>query len=48
MDSHGLPDTSVVIDHDLLDPARLPDASAVSSITIAELGLEGVLAVRSL
>ena len=37
MDSHGLLDTSVVIDHDLIDPARLPEASAVSSITIAEL-----------
>lgn len=37
MDSHGLLDTSVVIDHDLLDPARLPEASAVTSVTIAEL-----------
>lgn len=37
MDSHGLLDTSVVIDHDLIDSARLPEASAVSSITIAEL-----------
>lgn len=37
MDSHGLLDTSVVIDHDLIDLARLPEASAVSSITIAEL-----------
>ena len=30
-----------------VDPAHLPDASAVSSITIADLGLEGVLAARS-
>lgn len=37
MDSHGLLDTSVVIDHDLIDLARLPEASAISSITIAEL-----------
>ena len=45
MDSHGLLDTSVVIDHDLLDPARLPEASAVSSVTIAELAV-GPLAAR--
>ena len=45
MDSHGLLDTSVVIDHDLLDPARLPEASAVSSVTIAELTV-GPLAAR--
>lgn len=35
--SRGLLDTSVVIDHDLLDPARLPDASAISAVTLAEL-----------
>lgn len=33
----GLLDTSVVIDHDLIDPARLPDESAISAITLAEL-----------
>ena len=46
MDSHGLLDTSVVIDHDLLDPAQLPEASAVSAITIAELTI-GPLAARN-
>ena len=35
--AHGLLDTSVVIDHDLIDPMRLPDESAISSITVAEL-----------
>lgn len=30
-------DTSVVVDHDLVDAARLPDESAVSAITLAEL-----------
>lgn len=45
MDSHGLLDTSVVIDHDLIDSDRLPEASAVSSITIAELTV-GPLAAR--
>jgi predicted nucleic acid-binding protein len=30
-------DTSVVIDHDLLDPALLPDESAISAVTLAEL-----------
>jgi predicted nucleic acid-binding protein len=34
----GLLDTSVVIDHDLLDPASLPDESAISAVTLAELG----------
>jgi predicted nucleic acid-binding protein len=33
----GLLDTSVVIDHDLIDPARLPDESAISAVTLAEL-----------
>ncbi|MCY4659566.1 MAG: type II toxin-antitoxin system VapC family toxin [Acidobacteria bacterium] len=45
MDSHGLLDTSVVIDHDLIDSHRLPKASAVSSITVAELTV-GPLAAR--
>lgn len=33
----GLLDTSVVIDHDLIDPALLPDESAIAAITLAEL-----------
>lgn len=33
----GLLDTSVVIDHDILDPALLPDESAISAVTLAEL-----------
>ncbi len=41
---HGLLDTSVVIDHDLIDSADLPDLSAVSAITFAELTV-GPLAV---
>ena len=45
MDSRGLLDTSVVIDHDLIEPARLPEASALSAITIAELTV-GPLAAR--
>jgi predicted nucleic acid-binding protein len=28
---------SVVIDHDILDPALLPDESAISAVTLAEL-----------
>lgn len=33
----GLLDTSVVIDHDILDSALLPDESAIAAITLAEL-----------
>jgi hypothetical protein len=33
----GLLDTSVVIDHDILDAALLPDESAIAAITLAEL-----------
>lgn len=33
----GLLDTSVLIDHDLVDPAALPEASAIAAITLAEL-----------
>lgn len=33
----GLLDTSVVIDHDLIDSTLLPDESAISAITLAEL-----------
>jgi len=36
-ESRGLLDTSVVIDHDLIDPALLPDESAISAMTLAEL-----------
>jgi predicted nucleic acid-binding protein len=35
--TRGLLDTSVVIDHDLLDPALLPDVSAIAAVTLAEL-----------
>lgn len=35
--SRGLLDTSVVIDHDLLDHDLLPDESAISAVTLAEL-----------
>ena len=33
----GLLDTSVVIDHDLIDPSLLPDSAAIAAITLAEL-----------
>ena len=33
----GLLDTSVVIDHDLIDAKRLPDESAIAAVTLAEL-----------
>lgn len=35
--TRGLLDTSVVIDHDVIDPRLLPDESAISAITLAEL-----------
>ena len=35
--TRGLPDTPVVIDHDIVDPASLPDESAVAAVTLAEL-----------
>ena len=35
--SRGLLDTSVVIDHDILDAILLPDESAISAVTLAEL-----------
>ncbi len=35
--ARGLLDTSVVIDHDLLDPSRLPEESAIAAVTLAEL-----------
>jgi hypothetical protein len=33
----GLLDTSVVVDHDLVDAALLPDESAIAAVTLAEL-----------
>jgi predicted nucleic acid-binding protein len=35
--TRGLLDTSVVIDHDVIDSALLPDESAISAVTLAEL-----------
>lgn len=35
--SRGLLDTSVVIDHDILDAGLLPDESAISAVSLAEL-----------
>jgi len=35
--TRGLLDTSVVIDHDIVDPAALPDESAIAAVTLAEL-----------
>lgn len=35
--ARGLLDTSVVVDHDVVDPGALPDESAISAITLAEL-----------
>ncbi len=33
----GLLDTSVVVDHDLVDVSLLPDSTAIAAITLAEL-----------
>ena len=35
--TRGLLDTSVLIDHDRVDPALLPDESAIAAVTLAEL-----------
>jgi len=35
--TRGLLDTSVLIDHDILDSELLPDESAISAVTLAEL-----------
>ena len=35
--ARGLLDTSVVIDHDVIDGVRLPDETAISAVTLAEL-----------
>lgn len=35
--ARGLLDTSVLIDHDLIDPSLLPDEAAISAVSLAEL-----------
>ncbi len=35
--TRGLLDTSVLVDHDQVDPARLPDESAIAAVSLAEL-----------
>lgn len=35
--TRGLLDTSVVVDHDLINPPLLPDESAIAAVTLAEL-----------
>jgi predicted nucleic acid-binding protein len=35
--TRGVLDTSVLIDHDRIDTAQLPDESAIAAITLAEL-----------
>ena len=35
--SRGVLDTSVAVDHDLVDPALLPDESTIAAVTLAEL-----------
>ena len=35
--TQGVLDTSVVIDHDLIDADQLPDESAITAVTLAEL-----------
>lgn len=35
--TRGLLDTSVIVDHDVIDPTSLPDESAIAAITLAEL-----------
>ncbi len=35
--TQGVLDTSVLIDHDLIDTALLPDESAITAVTLAEL-----------
>ncbi len=37
MAERGLLDTSVVVDHDVVNAALLPDESAISAVTLAEL-----------
>ena len=35
--TRGLLDTSVLVDHDVVDPGLLPDESAIAAVTLAEL-----------
>jgi len=35
--SRGLLDTSLIVDHDIVDSGLLPDESAIAAITLAEL-----------
>jgi predicted nucleic acid-binding protein len=35
--TRGLLDTSVLVDHDCIDAARLPEESAIAAVTLAEL-----------
>lgn len=35
--TQGVLDTSVVVDHDLIDASLLPDESAITAVTLAEL-----------
>src|ERR1700679_2605675 len=35
--TRGVLDTSVVIDHDQIDAGQLPDESAITAVTLAEL-----------
>lgn len=35
--TRGLLDTSVIVDHDIIDPGLLPDESAIAAVTLAEL-----------
>src|SRR6266581_2301224 len=35
--SRGMLDTSVLVDHDVIDPSLLPEESAISAVTLAEL-----------
>lgn len=35
--TQGVLDTSVVIDHDLINPSLLPDESTITAVTLAEL-----------
>ena len=41
-------DTSVIIDHDVIDPTLLPDASAISAITLADLLMASAAAANNL
>jgi predicted nucleic acid-binding protein len=35
--TRGLLDTSVLVDHDVIDASRLPDEAAIAAVTLAEL-----------